>query len=159
MPSLNASLLLWSTKLRHLPMPFVIRQFIAFVTFPLFLAVATDARKAFGIAVQALQRSDIVYCYGGTSLSGQWFWGNIYYYLLVGPSVAGRIFTWDHSSRAAEQDSELDCAVVSTPGDGLWARHGASRGEQELPANSHLTRIIRASIRSRRDCPETGIYC
>jgi polysaccharide pyruvyl transferase WcaK-like protein len=93
-PSLNAFLLLWSTKLRHLPVPFVVRQFIAFVTFPLFLVLATDARKAFGIAVRALQRSDIVYCYGGTSLSGQWFWGNIYYYLLVGLicRVSGRSF-------------------------------------------------------------------
>jgi polysaccharide pyruvyl transferase WcaK-like protein len=59
------------------------RQFIAFVTFPLFLLAASQTREAFRASVRALRRSEIVYCYGGTSLSGQWFWANIYYYLLV----------------------------------------------------------------------------
>ena len=68
-----ALLAVWRVKLRHLHLPFALTSAIAFLTFPLYLMGSGAARRAARQAWTQIGESRLMYFYGGTQLSQQWY--------------------------------------------------------------------------------------
>ncbi|BAZ47943.1 hypothetical protein NIES4103_05480 [Nostoc sp. NIES-4103] len=66
----------WHNKLRHLHLPKVLQRLIAIITLPFYLIATKANRQEFRRINQEIKESPIVYFYGGTQLSEQWFWYN-----------------------------------------------------------------------------------
>jgi hypothetical protein len=66
----------WHNRLRHLRLPRVVHQCISFLLFPFFCATNAALRRAAQDVIGDIEMSRLLYFYGGTQLSGQWFWFN-----------------------------------------------------------------------------------
>jgi hypothetical protein len=75
-PGLSGIFWLWYTKLRHLHLPSSLHMAIAFCTFPFFLFATSENRKLASGVWRDASQSSLLYFYGGTQLSEQWFWLN-----------------------------------------------------------------------------------
>jgi hypothetical protein len=66
----------WRNRLRHLKLPFEQQSRLAMKTFDLGMRFAPAWRTMADAAKRDIDGATLVYFYGGTQLSGQWFWHN-----------------------------------------------------------------------------------
>jgi hypothetical protein len=75
-PGVQGLLLGWYNKLRHLRLPSCPRLLLSILTFPCWILAKRDNRLSALEFLKDIQASRIVYYYGGTQLSRQWFMMN-----------------------------------------------------------------------------------
>ncbi|EFA71925.1 hypothetical protein CRD_02443 [Raphidiopsis brookii D9] len=66
----------WNNKLRHLHLPTALQRFMGVITLPVYLMATQVNRRKLQRIKREIRESPLVYFYGGTQLSEQWFWYN-----------------------------------------------------------------------------------
>lgn len=81
----------WRNKWRHLRTPMAIYGIFASITFPFYLlASLLDPKSRGSVALRQIAGADIVFVFGGTNFSRQWFWLNAPYYIAT--SLLAKLF-------------------------------------------------------------------
>lgn len=81
----------WRNKWRHLRSPIAVFGTVAALTFPFYLLLSLlQAGSRGAVALRQIAHADIVFVFGGTNFSQQWFWLNAPYYFVT--SLLTRLF-------------------------------------------------------------------